>query len=207
MQLYRWRCVTSGKLATPRPWTLFMRLPMLPLLLLPVLELWLMIEIGGEIGALAVIAWLGAMIFVGINVLRYLGASSMLRAAQGMRSGGAMPARSLAEALFKAIGAVLLIIPGFITDFIALLCFIPLVRRLLLRRWLAKIAMSAGARVRGFNAAGFGAGPRNPTPFNSSTGNVYEHHDSPQSEVEKAASGVLIDQQPESPASKAPKRD
>ena len=163
-----------------------------------------MIEIGGEVGALAVIAWLVAMIFLGINLLRYLGASSVLRAAQGMR-GGAMPAQTMMDGLFKAIGAVLLIIPGFITDFIAVFCFIPLVRRLLLKRWLAKMAVSASAR--GFNAAGFGANPFKPGPFNPATGNVYEHQGSPRKETDKTVSGVLIDQQPESPTSKDPKSD
>ena len=73
-----------------------MRLPILPLLLLPFLELWLMIVIGGQVGALAVIAWLLAMIFFGVHLLRYLGASSMLKAAQNMRSGGGLPAQALA---------------------------------------------------------------------------------------------------------------
>src|SRR5690606_7472932 len=123
-----------------------MRFPILLLLLLPIIELWLMIAIGSGIGVLAVIAWLVTMIFSGINLLRYLGASSMLRAAQSVRSGGVMPAQTLADGLFKAVGAVLLIIPGFITDLLALLCFIPLVRGLLLKRWLAKVAASASAR-------------------------------------------------------------
>lgn len=185
-----------------------MRLSFLLLLLFPALELWLMIEIGSEVGALAVIAWLVAMIFVGINLLRYLGASSMLRAAQGMRS-GAMPARSMGDGLFKALGAVLLIIPGFITDFIALLCFIPLVRRLLLKRWLTKIAVSvsAGARARGFSAADFGANPFKQGPVNPAAGNVYDHQGSPLKESDKAGSGVLIDQQPESPTSKDAKSE
>lgn len=182
-----------------------MRFPILLLLLLPILELWLMIAIGSEIGALAVILWLAAMMFIGINLLRYLGASSMLRAAQSVRSGGAMPAQTLANGLFKAVGAVLLIVPGFITDLIALLCFIPLVRGLLLKRWLAKIAASASAR--GFKASGFGADPFNPSPFTSSTGNVYEHQGSAQADLDKTSSGVLIDQQPEPPTSKTPKSD
>lgn len=182
-----------------------MRFPILLLLLLPILELWLMIEIGGQVGALAVVLWLLAMIVVGSNLLRYLGASSMLQAAQSVRSGGAMPAQTLADGLFKAVGAVLLIIPGFITDLMALLCFIPLVRGLLLKRWLAKIAMTASSR--GFNAAGFGADPFRPGPFTSSTGNVYEHQGSTQPESEKASGGVLIDQQPESSPSKTAKSD
>jgi len=181
-----------------------MRIRFLFLLLLPALELWLMIAIGSEVGALAVIVWLIAMIFLGVNLLRYLGASSMLRAAQGMR-GGAMPAQTMVDGLFKAIGAILLIIPGFITDFLALLCFIPFLRRLLFKRWLAKMTMTASAR--GFNAAGFGANPFQQGPFNQAGGNVYEHQGSVHKEADKASSGVLIDQQPETPASKEPKND
>lgn len=185
-----------------------MRIRFLLLLLLPVLELWLMIAIGSEVGALAVIVWLVAMIFLGINLLRYLGASSMLRAAQGMR-GGAMPAQTMVDGLFKAIGAILLIIPGFITDFMALLCFIPFLRRLLFKRWLAKVAVSASAsaRARGFNAAGFGANPFKQGPFNPEAGNVYEHQGSVHKEMDKTVSGVLIDQQPEAPTSTERKND
>ena len=171
---------------------------MLLLLMLPFVELWLMIAIGGQVGALVVIVWLVAMIFVGVNLLRFLGASSMLRAAQSARSGGVLPAESLADGLFKAVGAVLLIIPGFITDAIALLCFIPLVRRLLLKRWLAK--MTAGAQ--GFTAGSFGAGG-----FTRTSGNVYEHQGAPHSDVGSKGSGILIDQKPESSSTTARKND
>ncbi len=173
-----------------------MRLPILPLLLLPFLELWLMIVIGGETGALAVIVWLVAMIFLGINLLRYLGASSMLRAAQNVRSGGELPAQALADGLFKAVGAVLLIIPGFISDALALLCFIPLVRRLMLKRWLAKIAANSQA-FHSFSAGG----------FTRSTGNVYEHQGAANVEPESDGKGILIDQKPESTSSTERKND
>ena len=167
------------------------------------LELWLMIVIGDKVGALVVILWLIAMIVIGVNLLRYLGAASMLRVAQGMRNGAAAPAQSLADGLFKAIGAVLLIIPGFITDVLALLCFIPLVRRLLLARWLAK----AAARGQAFAAGSFGAGPGR-GEFTRSTGNVYEHQAAaPQSELEQEGKGLLIDQQPEPPPKPERKND
>lgn len=164
------------------------------------LELWLMIVIGDKVGALAVIIWLIAMVVIGVNLLRYLGAASMLRAAQSMRGGITAPAQSLADGLFKAIGAVLLIIPGFITDLMALLCFIPLVRRLVLARWLAKIA----ARGQAFAAGSFGSGVGG---FTRSTGNVYEHQGASQSEPEQKEKGLLIDQQPESPPKPERKND
>nr|WP_324257733.1 FxsA family protein [Cellvibrio fontiphilus] len=180
-----------------------MPLPLL-ILILPVLELWLMIEIGSQVGALVVIGWLIAMIALGMNLLRYLGASSMLRSAQNLRSSAEFPAQSLADNLFKALGAVLLIVPGFLTDLVALLCFVPFIRRLMLKRWLAKMAVKAEAS--GFYARGFRHGHFHQDPFQNSDfaqGNVYEHQGSAHSKSPK--SGVLIEQSPDAPESSSSK--
>lgn len=179
-----------------------MRLSLL-ILLLPVIELWLMIEIGSEVGALAVIGWLTLMIVVGVNLLRYLGASSMLRTAQNMRMGGELPAQALADNLFKAVGAVLLIIPGFLTDLLALLCFIPFIRRLLLKRWLAKMAASAsttGFYTPDFNPENFKRGS-----FDAGRGNVYEHQGTAASDKPVNKDGLLIDQTVDPAPSHKPK--
>ncbi len=138
-------------------------MPILFLLLLPALEIYLFIKIGAEIGALAVIVWLVGAAFFGVNILRYLGATAMLDAARQMQAGAA-PAETLADALVKAIAAVLLIIPGFATDFLAIVLLIPPIRQFLLRRWLRKFALKSS-----FGATGFGANDQN---FG---GNVYEH--------------------------------
>ncbi len=163
-----------------------MRIPVLPLLLFPFLELWLMLVIGDQVGALAVIAWLIAMIFVGMNLLRYLGGASVLKVAQNMGS-GELPGVAIAEGLFKAIGAVLLIIPGFITDALAILCFIPLFRRLVIKRWVAKMTI---------RAAGFS---RQQSPFGSSYyagGKVYDHDGAPGDGAHPKPDGLLIEQEP-----------
>lgn len=158
---------------------------LLPLLLFPFLELWLMIVIGEEVGALAVILWLIAMIVVGMNLLRYLGAASMLKVAQNART-GELPGVAIAEGLFKAIGAILLIIPGFITDFLALICFIPWFRRLLIKRWAAKMTV---------RAAGFASqqSPFSRDPFGA--GNVYDHDGSARADANNQRDGVLIEQE------------
>lgn len=162
-----------------------MRIPVLLLLLFPFLELWLMIVIGDEIGALAVILWLVAMIVIGMNLLRYLGAASMLKAAQNMRT-GELPGVAIAEGLFKAIGAILLIIPGFISDALALLCFIPWFRRLLIRRWAARMTI---------RAAGFARqqSPFNRTPYGP--GNIYDHDGPARTGTDNAHEGTLIEQE------------
>lgn len=161
----------------------------LPLLLFPFIELWLMIEVGDEVGALAVIFWLVAMIVIGVNLLRDLGAASMLKAAQGART-GELPGVAIAEGLFKAIGAILLIIPGFISDVLALICFIPWFRRLLIKRWVAKMTV---------RAAGFAnqQSPFGRDPFNQGfgAGNVYDHDGSAHTDADSQRGGVLIEQE------------
>jgi UPF0716 protein FxsA len=169
-----------------------MRISLLPLLLFPFLELWLMIVIGDEAGAWAVILWLVAMIVIGMNLLRYLGAASLLKVAQNMHA-GEFPAETIADGVLKAIGAVLLIIPGFITDAIALLCFIPLFRRLLLRRWVTRMSI----RTAGFAQR---QPPFGPDPFGD--GKVYEHDGgAARSGGNQSTEGLLIEQGKTKPAS------
>lgn len=147
---------------------------LLIVVLLPVVELWLMIEIGSRVGVLAVIGWLVLMVVLGMNLLRYLGAANMLRSAQQLRAAAQPPAQLLADNLFKALGAVLLIIPGFLSDAVALLCFIPLLRRLFVKRFMAKMATKVSAA--GFYSTSFGAHTTGTDPFGR--GKVYEHQGS-----------------------------
>jgi UPF0716 protein FxsA len=150
-------------------------MPLLFLLILPALEIYLFIKIGAEIGALAVIVWLIGAVILGTNILRYLGASSLLGAARKMQTGEA-PAQTLADTMIKALAAVLLIIPGFATDFIAILLFIPPIRHFLLRRWLSKFVLKTS----------FGFGSPN------QGGNVYEHKGSA-TPPENQSSGHVIE--------------
>lgn len=138
-------------------------MPLILLLLLPALEIYLFIKIGAEIGALAVVVWLIGAAFFGVNILRYLGTTAMLNAARQLQTGGA-PAQTLADALVKAVAAVLLVIPGFATDFLAILLFIPPVRKLLLKRWAGKFKSASS-----FSSASFHADTQ------QFGGNVYEH--------------------------------
>lgn len=165
-----------------------MRLPLL-LVLLPVIELWLMIEIGGLVGAWAVIGWLILMILIGVNLLRYLGTSSILNTAQQIRQGAGLPGQQLVGSLFKAVGAILLIIPGFLTDLLALLCFVPVLQRILLQRWLAKMAVQASAAS--FSFTRFYRNDPSGGPFGG--GNVYDHQRPASSDGARVDTKVIED--------------
>lgn len=106
--------------------------------LIPVLEIWLLINVGSEIGVLGTIAWLILAAFLGINLIRYQGVATLLNIRQQLSMGQA-PAQAVAKGMMLGVAGVLLIIPGFASDFIALLLMVPWVRRWLLSRWLRTV--------------------------------------------------------------------
>lgn len=101
---------------------------------IPVVEVWLLIKVGGEIGALFTLAWLILAGIFGINLIRYQGAATLMNMRQQL-SMGQPPAQAVINGMLLAVAGVLLIIPGFFSDFIALLLILPPVRGLILKRW------------------------------------------------------------------------
>ena len=105
------------------------------LILLPVVEIWLLIEIGSEIGSFATIATLILTAVIGLGLIRWQGFTTLLRA-QGRMASGEVPAAEMMEGLVLAVCGLALLIPGFATDVVGLLGLIPPVRRYLLGPWL-----------------------------------------------------------------------
>ena len=102
------------------------------LLGLPALEIFLMIKIGGEIGALNTVALIFLTAIVGVYFARIQGI-------QTIRSGllnlyqNKTPIYDLISGASIAFSALLLIIPGFFTDLVGFLLLIPLTRKLLFK--------------------------------------------------------------------------
>jgi UPF0716 protein FxsA len=94
---------------------------------MPILEMWLLITVGSEIGALPTIGLVFLTALIGIVLLRIQGFSTLMRAQQKMAS-NQVPAREMADGLFFAIGGALLLTPGFITDAIGFACLTPGIR-------------------------------------------------------------------------------
>jgi UPF0716 protein FxsA len=97
---------------------------------LPVLEIFLMIKVGGKVGALNTIALIFLTAIIGIYFAK-------LQGIQTLKSGMAnlyqnkLPAYDLLSGASIAIAALLLIIPGFFTDFVGFLFLIPFTRKIL----------------------------------------------------------------------------
>lgn len=117
---------------------------------LPILEMWLLIEVGSRIGALPTIGLVVLTAFIGVNLLRQQGVSTLTRAQERLNA-GEVPATEILEGLFLAVGGALLLTPGFFTDAIGFCCLLRPVRRRLIDRMLkAGLVRTQG----GFQQAG-----------------------------------------------------
>lgn len=106
-----------------------MRISFLPLLLLvvPLAEIATFVVVGGQIGVLPTIGLVILTTIVGMFLLRIQGLGA-LRRIQAVMNRGESPGRDLVHGLMIMVAGVLLLIPGFITDTIGLLLFVPAIR-------------------------------------------------------------------------------
>lgn len=113
-----------------------MRLFIFLFLALPLLELFLLIQVGSEIGAAATVALVILTALAGVFLLRRQGYSTLLRARQKIAQ-GEMPTEEMLSGVFIAAGGILLLLPGFLTDFLGICCLLSPVRASFVR-WFAK---------------------------------------------------------------------
>ncbi|MGI9276580.1 MAG: FxsA family protein [Endozoicomonas sp.] len=113
-----------------------MRFPVWFFLLFPILEMLVLIKVGGAIGALNAVALVIAGAFIGMTVIRRQGFSTMLKARERMAH-GEMPAAEMAEGFMIAIGGLFMMFPGFVSDIFGVALLVPAVRKALLRKMAA----------------------------------------------------------------------
>ncbi len=108
---------------------------LLGLLALVFIEIWVLIKVGSAIGALACLLLMLLAGGVGISLVRSQGLKNLLSLQQRMAD-GELPAQELLQGMLLAMAGMLLILPGFVTDLLALLLLQPALRGWLARRWL-----------------------------------------------------------------------
>ena len=101
-------------------------------IIIPLVELYLIIKVGGQIGAFWTVMIVIGTAVIGVNLLRMQGFNTLKRAQQNMEQ-GAMPAMEMMEGIILAVGGALLITPGFLTDALGFICLIPFTRQALIR--------------------------------------------------------------------------
>jgi UPF0716 protein FxsA len=104
--------------------------------IVPLVELFILIEIGSRIGALNTVALVILMAFAGVMLVRLEGLRT-LRQIQLTLARGQIPAEELLDGILIFVGGILLITPGILTDLFALVLLIPYPRTHF-KRWLRR---------------------------------------------------------------------
>ena len=105
---------------------------------LPALEIFIMIKIGGQIGAFNTISLIFITAIVGIIYARYEGLNT-LKSGISQLVKNEVPAYEIVSGATIALAAMMLIIPGFATDFLGFLILIPFTRKLIFKKFANKI--------------------------------------------------------------------
>ncbi len=92
--------------------------------LIPIIDLYLLIEVGTIIGALNTVILVIATGFAGAWLARLQGMQTMIRVRSSLQQ-GIMPTEELMDALLIFMAGIVLLTPGFITDAAGLLLLIP----------------------------------------------------------------------------------
>ncbi len=124
------------------------------LISIPLAELYVLLEIGGSIGAASTISLVILTAVLGAWLLRQQGMATIARAQASMNA-GELPAVELMEGLILLLTGILLLTPGFITDTLGFLMLLPPVRR----RFALGFAKRMIVRHAGQRGRSPGAGP------------------------------------------------
>lgn len=108
------------------------RIPLIFILLFPIAEIFAFVEIGSRIGGWQTVLWAISAAIAGVMMLQLHGIATIRRVQASMMR-GELPARAIFDGALLFLSAILFIIPGFISDAIAILLLLPPVRWLLAR--------------------------------------------------------------------------
>ena len=104
---------------------------------IPLIEIYLFIKIGSQIGAFNTVLLILTTAVAGVAYARYEGFNT-LKSGISQLIKNEMPIYELISGATLAFAALLLIFPGFATDLIGILLIVPFTRRIILRRFIKK---------------------------------------------------------------------
>jgi len=99
-------------------------------LIVPVIEIYLLIKVGSLIGGLPTVAILLLISFLGAYLVRSQGFRLITEVREELAR-GRLPAAQLLDGALVLVGGILLMTPGFFTDFLGIFFLVPATRRLI----------------------------------------------------------------------------
>ena len=110
---------------------------LITIILVPIIEIYLFIKIGGQIGAFNTISLIFITAVIGIIYARYEGLNT-LKSGFSQLVKNELPAYEIISGAAIAFAALLLIIPGFATDILGFLLIFPFTRKIIFGRFVDK---------------------------------------------------------------------
>ena len=110
---------------------------LITIILVPIIEIYLFIKIGGQIGAFNTISLIFITAIIGIIYARYEGLNT-LKSGFSQLVKNELPAYEIISGAAIAFAALLLIIPGFATDVLGFLLIFPFTRKIIFGRFVDK---------------------------------------------------------------------
>jgi UPF0716 protein FxsA len=110
-------------------------------LVVPIVEIYLLIQIGQVIGALWTVFLVVLTAVVGVWLLKIQGMSTLMRAQEEMQA-GQMPAQEMLEGMGLLLAGAFLLTPGFFTDTVGFLLLLPPTRTWLVSKLVAHLMQS-----------------------------------------------------------------
>ncbi len=142
---------------------------------MPVVELTLLIKVGGLIGVGWTVALVLTTAFIGVNLLRHQGLRTLFTAQRKMQE-GQIPLKEVAEGMMLAVAGAFLLTPGFVTDTAGFLLLTPGVRQAVAAYWAKRMLAQGQVHMQSFRHSQFTQGESDPFARSSrdSGGDVVE---------------------------------
>tara|TARA_B100000902_G_C27266629_1_gene893883 strand:- start:1355 stop:1780 length:426 start_codon:yes stop_codon:yes gene_type:complete len=118
---------------------------LLSIILIPIVEIYLFIKIGSQIGAFNTISLIFVTAIIGVIYARYEGLNT-LKSGLSQLIRNELPAYEIFSGAVIAFAALLLIIPGFATDILGFFLIFPLSRKLILKKLSNKFKKKAATK-------------------------------------------------------------
>ena len=120
---------------------------------IPVVEMYLLIEVAKRIEALPTILLVMLTAVLGVSLIRQQGLSTLTKGIRRLNQ-AEIPAAEIIEGVLLAVAGAFLITPGFLTDFIGFMIIIPITRRITALMLLKRMAARADFRTHGSDLRG-----------------------------------------------------
>ncbi len=124
-----------------------MRKALIAFITIPLVEMIILIEVGGLIGAIPTVALVVLTATIGLWLLKLEGIATLARVQEKLNQ-GQIPETELLEGIMLLVGGALLLTPGFITDAMGFTCLLPGLRRPI-ARWIIRQGLLKAINVSG----------------------------------------------------------